>query len=400
MRRRQLLQVCGGSLALAGCTAPTNSVGGEWPMFRYDSLNTGHPSDAYGPKSTPDVDWSVRTSGAIWGSPAVSGGLVYIGNHDGLVYAFDAASGEEVWSYRTGSYVDSSPAVVDGVMYVGSWDNHVYAIDATDGEEMWSYDAGDFVRSSPTVADGVVYIGTHCQLTECTSYFPEREHESDGYLVALDATSGDRLWKHEVGREVVSTPAVDAQRVYVGTSAGFVLAVDRETGKEVWTVPTDGIVYGAPTVADGRVYYAPMTNSVHAVDANSGDPIWDATLETRMTGSSPAIDDARVYIGSGGRLYAIDRADGTLDWSITLSGEILGSSPAVVDGLVYVGTHNIRDIADDPGVFAVTSDGELQWTFRESEVDLIAGDGFGSSPAVVDGTLFIGTESNRITALR
>jgi outer membrane protein assembly factor BamB len=60
-------------------------------------------------------------------SPAVVNGVVYIGSHDGNVYALDAASGNKIWNYPTSGMVLSSPAVANGVVYVGGG-NVVYAL--------------------------------------------------------------------------------------------------------------------------------------------------------------------------------------------------------------------------------------------------------------------------------
>jgi outer membrane protein assembly factor BamB len=60
-------------------------------------------------------------------SPAVGGGVVYIGSFDGNVYAIDAQSGQKEWAFQTGDIVHSSPAVVNGVVYVGSFDGNLYA---------------------------------------------------------------------------------------------------------------------------------------------------------------------------------------------------------------------------------------------------------------------------------
>ena len=38
---------------------------------------------------------------------------------------------------RTGRAVESSPAVAGGIVYVGSEDMHVYAFSAVDGREIW-----------------------------------------------------------------------------------------------------------------------------------------------------------------------------------------------------------------------------------------------------------------------
>jgi hypothetical protein len=60
-------------------------------------------------------------------SPAVVGGLVFVGSGDGKVYCLNAATGAFVWSYKTGGYVWSSPAVAGDVVYVGSTDWKSYA---------------------------------------------------------------------------------------------------------------------------------------------------------------------------------------------------------------------------------------------------------------------------------
>ena len=47
--------------------------------------------------------------------------------------------GAKLWNYTTGGVVFSSPAVVGGVVYIGSTDNNVYALNATDGAKLWNY---------------------------------------------------------------------------------------------------------------------------------------------------------------------------------------------------------------------------------------------------------------------
>jgi outer membrane protein assembly factor BamB len=50
-----------------------------------------------------------------------------VGSNDGNAYALNATTGAFIWSYKTGNGVFSSPAVAGGVVYVGSNDNKVYA---------------------------------------------------------------------------------------------------------------------------------------------------------------------------------------------------------------------------------------------------------------------------------
>ena len=45
-------------------------------------------------------------------------------------------------------------------MYVGSRDNRLYALDASTGDLLWRYETGGDVDSSPAVSGGVVYVGS------------------------------------------------------------------------------------------------------------------------------------------------------------------------------------------------------------------------------------------------
>ena len=55
----------------------------------------------------------------------------------------------------------SSPAVADGVVYVECSNVYVEALDASSGELLWRYETGDGVGSSPAVKDSVVYVGSY-----------------------------------------------------------------------------------------------------------------------------------------------------------------------------------------------------------------------------------------------
>ena len=95
------------------------------------------------------------------------------------------------WDYHTGTRrgLEATPVVVDGVMYTsGNW-GRVYALDAATGRELWTYDpevAGqtgrsaccDAVNRGVAVWKGRVYVAS-----------------LDGYLHAIDARTGQRIWR-------------------------------------------------------------------------------------------------------------------------------------------------------------------------------------------------------------
>jgi eukaryotic-like serine/threonine-protein kinase len=79
------------------------------------------------------------------------------------------------------------------------------------------------------------------------------------------------------------------------------------------------------------------------------------------------------------KLYALNASTGTKKWSYTTGGEIQ-SSPAVVNGLVYVGSF-------DQKLYALNaSNGTKKWSYTTG--GLVA-----SSPAVANGVVYVGSSN-------
>ncbi len=117
----------------SGLTAKTLFlVQTDWARFRFGLHHTGYnPYENVLTLSNVSAltrDWSYTTGNTIGSSsPAVAGGVVYVGSEDNKLYALDAVMGARKWSYTTGSSIYSSPAVANGVVYIGSDDATVYA---------------------------------------------------------------------------------------------------------------------------------------------------------------------------------------------------------------------------------------------------------------------------------
>lgn len=191
------------------------------------------------------------------------------------------------WQYRLGTHrgLEATPVVVDGVMYAVGNFGHVYAVDAASGRELWTYDPGvdgqwgryaccDAVNRGVAVWKGRVYVGS-----------------LDGYLHAIDATTGRRVWKVDtlVARgpktpyTVSGAPVVAGDLVVLGSGGadfagvrGNVGAYDVNTGALRWrffTVPHDPKL--GPQEHDYLERAAKTWDPRHRWDAGSGGTVWD-----------------------------------------------------------------------------------------------------------------------------
>src|SRR4029077_16798202 len=143
----------------------------------------------------------------------------------------------------------------------------------------WQFQTKGEVLSSPAVAGDTIYIGS-----------------SDHMLYALDRTTGAKKWEFKTESRVTSSAAVKAGVVYFGSFDGNFYAVDAATGKEKWKFSTPGERRFAATHLHGALPVAEVMP----------DP-FDFYL------SSPAIVNGIVYFASGDtNVYALDAATGGL----------------------------------------------------------------------------------------
>lgn len=314
-------------------------VNTNWSQFHYrhdqDSFNSYENVLRPENVSNLTVRWNYVTGFSVYNSPAISDGVVYAGSDS--LYAFNADTGVLFWTYPVPA--SDTPAVDGGVVYVGSGDGNVYALDARTGALQWKFPVANFDADGLTVADGVVYVG------------------GGGNVYALDAKTGTQRWKYNAGGDLVHSPAVANGIVYVGTLN--LLALNAKTGALLWTFES-GQVFSSPAVSGGVVYVGSGDGNLYAVDASSGLFLWNYFVDDNYNAvDAPVVSNGVVYQGSFAcYVYALNAHTGELVWSHYFGGgDPIYSDPAVANGVVYVGDSAGNANALDVGT------GTLLWTY-------------------------------------
>ena len=126
------------------------------------------PGHFYAIDATKDGD--VTATGAVWhrggeefhrtiSTAAIADGIVYIADLSGFLYALDAESGQLYWKHDVFAAIWGSPFVADGRVYLGDEDGDVAVLAA--GKEkklLGEINMGGAVLSTPVAKDGVLYV--------------------------------------------------------------------------------------------------------------------------------------------------------------------------------------------------------------------------------------------------
>ncbi len=167
------------------------------------------------------------------------------------------------WTFSIGttSGFEAAPLVIGDTMYVTTpWPNVLYALDTADGSLRWAYDPKperaakgvaccDVVNRGAAYLDGKIFFNT-----------------LDNHTVAVDAETGEEIWKTKlgdinVGETMTMAPLVVKDKVLVGNSGGemgvrgWLTALDVDTGEIAWraysTGPDEDVLIGE----DFRPFY-------------------------------------------------------------------------------------------------------------------------------------------------
>jgi outer membrane protein assembly factor BamB len=71
--------------------------------------------------------------------PAVNDGIIYLGNDDHSIDAWQGSDGRFLWHYSAPSQIIWDPVVLDGIMFVRSSSGTMDVLRITDGMHLWHF---------------------------------------------------------------------------------------------------------------------------------------------------------------------------------------------------------------------------------------------------------------------
>ena len=358
------------------------------------------------------VKWVIAfpESSQLRSQATAAGGALFVGSHDGSVYALDQETGCTRWQFKAATEVrsavtidvdrsDAAKPVVRAIF--GDRAANVYALDAETGERLWTQVADPHPNASITgslTAFGrmlFVPLSSNDDINSMDPAYPCCTHH--GSVVALDAKTGAIVWK---------TPTISEEpRVSGRTAVGT--KVWGPSGASIWNTPTIDEARGLLFVGTGNNHSRPataMSDSVLAMDWRTGRIVWtyqaqagDAWNAACSFGSRTSCPDpegpdidfggttalvqlaGREILLAGqksGMLHALDPATGKPVWMkrIVHGGPQGGIRYGLAsrEGVVFVpsmaqGDEHGENRENLPGLFALSAaDGAVVWQAKGS----------------------------------
>ena len=105
--------------------------------------------------------WINEQFGRTCSTCAVGNGMVFAADITGIVYCLDPDTGTPIWTHDTGGAIWGSPLLAAGKIYVGNEPGTLTILEAGKEEKVIREAMFDGpIYSSPVIANGVMYVGT------------------------------------------------------------------------------------------------------------------------------------------------------------------------------------------------------------------------------------------------
>ena len=146
----------GGLHIVASGRAPERPVFAVKPGARGDlTLPKGETANAH-------VAWSKTGRGSYMPTPLAYRGLLYVLANNGVLDAYDIASGKEIYRQRlplVGSGFSASPVAADGRIYLSNEDGEMLVVEAgATFNHLATNSMGETLMATPAISDGVMFV--------------------------------------------------------------------------------------------------------------------------------------------------------------------------------------------------------------------------------------------------
>ena len=292
---------------------------------------SGSPSQP--PKTTDDT-------GLAASSPATNGKQVCAIFGTGDIICADM-DGKLLWAKNLGvpdnHYGYSSSLLMHGNTLFVQYDNHesprLIALDVLTGAERWNKSRKERVTwSSPIIAN----INNSPQLVlmgnpSISAYNPNNGEQlwrveglsgevaasacySNGTvfgaseysnLIAIDAATGNTLWKSDEFLPEVSSPVATKDNVYIATVYGVVASYNTQTGDLRKTHELKTEFFSSPIIVEGKIYLICNEGKVFIFSADDEFKLLDSFDTGEKTFATPAFTDGKIVVRTEKSIYCV-----------------------------------------------------------------------------------------------
>ena len=270
-------------------------------------------------RNTGKVQWKVDLDLKLSGGVGVYENVLLLGGSDGSVIQLDAGSGAINWTTKLSGEVLAPPQGNGRVVVAQSYEGRVQGLDFNTGEKLWVFNSNVPVltvrgTSSPILSGNMVYAGF-----------------ASGRVLALDANTGAIAWEVRVtipqGRseierivDIDGTMLLAGKELYAASYQGRLVAIDVSSGRKLWQ--QDVSSFAGVSQGFGNIYVTDEDGALRAYLRNGQGERWSQTALGYRELSRPTPVSSYVAVADfEGIVHLISQVDGEFVGRVKADGD-------------------------------------------------------------------------------
>jgi outer membrane protein assembly factor BamB len=228
--------------------------------------------------------------------------FIAVNKHSGTVIWANNAPGPDI---LYGQWSTPARAIDEGkeeILFPGG-DGFLYALNPTTGAVLWKIDCNDgkrpasFIVAPLVVEEGTVYVSLNRDF--------EQGFGIPHALLSLSIARRRVVWRFQDAAfdGTFGCMAVDAKRLYAAGHGGALVALDKASGRKVWQVVLPDLVDGGACLNSDKLYVAAGA-TVHVIDPLTGRRVVEYEFPDLLTGT-PIVVGKKMFVCTQGTVMCV-----------------------------------------------------------------------------------------------
>ena len=240
--------------------------------------------------------WVQQVCDSVGSSPAVASsiGKLFIGLEfseqadKGGIAALDITTGDLLWKKKFSAYTHATPLYIHehNQVVIGGNEGLLYAFDATSGELQWKFETiGGARYVAGGFGQGDIKLAPVYDLETDQIGFSSM----DGYVYVLERNTGKLVFTTTPSHSDTTVPVgIWGQPLFTATSIIYggldklIYSFDKKTGKLLWCTETQGRIFASPVARDGFVYLGSNDGGLYQLNEKDGAILYKYQFPDRV----------------------------------------------------------------------------------------------------------------------
>ncbi|UCE42909.1 MAG: PQQ-like beta-propeller repeat protein [Candidatus Aminicenantes bacterium] len=271
--------------------------------------------------------WEVDIPASLASPPYLTESRIYVNDNKNTLYCVDRA-GKFLWETTLKGKITSGIAESGGQVYLGIENGLLFSLNADTGKELWQFQAEDAVRSNLVIWQDKLLFGC------------------DDLHVYLVDNRGMLSAKYHAGGKTGKTLTVAENLLFFGTEDRYLHCVNLNRQKRKWRIRSGGATFVPPVVAGKRIFFLCWNCVLYCLNKNNGTILWWNSIPSRSYYRVEVIEKKVVVSSFSPELICFDILTGENKGSFSAAQEIK-SNPTWLAPFLLI---NLHDPEKDSGL--------------------------------------------------